>query len=407
MSKVKYIGVFGKRNTGKSSLINTITGQDVAIVSDIPGTTTDPVRKRMEIFGIGPVVIIDTAGIDDSGELGDQRVKRSKQIINQIDIAILLFTNNQLDRYEKELIRQFKEEDIPLILVHNQSDIIPLDSKLALEITEKYGIDVVEFSCNMLGEDRQKEAVEMLTSLIVKGLQTSFNSGLGLFEGLMQTNDLVLLVCPVDSEAPEGRLILPQVNAIRDILDRGGVSVVLQPEALGQYLSKCSTKPKLVVTDSQAFDKVSKIVPNDIPLTGFSPLLARSKGFFEHYLNGTPKIDNLKDGDRVLILESCSHHSSCEDIGRVKIPMLLQKKTGKKLEWDVVAGLDEIPRKIKDYSIVIQCGGCMITNRQLFSRLKPALTAGLPVTNYGMTLAYCMGIYSRAIKPLINRSVTL
>ena len=402
MSKVKFIGVFGKRNTGKSSLINTITGQDVAIVSHTPGTTTDPVRKRMEIFGVGPVVIIDTAGIDDDSELGVLRVEKSKQIINQIDIAILLFTNNQLDNYEKDLIKQFKDEDIPLILVHNQSDIIPLDRKLALEITERYGIDVIEFSCCMLGEDEQREAVEMLTSFIVKELQNSYNVGTALFEGLVEANDLVVLVCPVDSEAPEGRIILPQVNAIRDILDRGGVSVVLQPEALEEYLRRCSTKPKLVVTDSQAFETVSKIVPNEIPLTGFSPLLARSKGFFEHYLNGTPKIDELKDGDRVLILESCSHHSSCDDIGRVKIPRLIQKRTGKKLEWDVVAGLDNIPRDIKDYSIVIQCGGCMITNRQLLSRLKPALKAGVPVTNYGMTLAYCMGIYSRAVAPLIN-----
>lgn len=402
MSKVKFIGVFGKRNTGKSSLINTVTGQDVAIVSHTPGTTTDPVRKRMEIFGVGPVVIIDTAGIDDDSELGALRVEKSKQIINQIDIAILLFTNNQLDNYEKDLIKQFKDEDIPLILVHNQSDIIPLDRKLALEITERYGIDVIEFSCCMLGEDEQREAVEMLTSFIVKELQSSYNVGTALFEGLVEANDLVVLVCPVDSEAPEGRIILPQVNAIRDILDRGGVSVVLQPEALEEYLRRCSTKPKLVVTDSQAFETVSKIVPNEIPLTGFSPLLARSKGFFEHYLNGTPKIDELKDGDRVLILESCSHHSSCDDIGRVKIPRLIQKRTGKKLEWDVVAGLDNIPRDIKDYSIVIQCGGCMITNRQLLSRLKPALKAGVPVTNYGMTLAYCMGIYSRAVAPLIN-----
>lgn len=402
MNKVKFIGVFGKRNTGKSSLINTISGQDVAIVSGTPGTTTDPVRKRMEIFGVGPVVLIDTAGIDDDSELGVQRVGKSMQVINQIDIAILLFTNNQMDKYENDLLKQFQEEEIPVILVHNQSDIIPLDTQLALELTEKSGYDVVEFSCSMLNDDEQKEAVEMLTSFIVKGLQGSKNSETTLFEGLMQENDHIVLVCPCDSEAPEGRLILPQVNAIRDILDRGGVSIVLQPAALEQYFLNCPIKPKLVVTDSQAFEYVSKVVPNNIPLTGFSPLLARSKGFFDYYLSGTPKIDDLKDGDRVLILESCSHHSSCDDIGRVKIPMLLQKKTGKKLEWDVVAGLDNIPRDIKDYSIVIQCGGCMITNRQLLSRLKPAIKAGLPVSNYGMTLAYCMGIYSRAIAPLLN-----
>jgi len=404
MSKVKFIGVFGKRNTGKSSLINTITGQDVAIVSGTPGTTTDPVRKRMEIFGVGPVVLIDTAGIDDDSELGIQRVGKSMQVINQIDLAILLFTNNEIGKYENDLLYQFKEEEIPVILLHNQSDIIALDTQVAMEITEKYGIDVVEFSCSMINEDEQKEAVEMLTSFIVKGLLGSVNAGITLFEGLMQENDLVVLVCPCDSEAPEGRLILPQVNAIRDILDKGGVSVVLQPAALKKYLMESSVKPVLVVTDSQAFEYVSSVVPDDIPLTGFSPLLARSKGFFEYYLNGTPKIDDLKDGDRLLILESCTHHSSCDDIGRVKIPKLLQKKTGKKLEWDVVAGLDNIPRNIMDYSIVIQCGGCMITNRQLLSRLKPAIKAGLPVTNYGMTLAYCMGIYERSIAPLRTKS---
>jgi len=402
MSKVKFIGVFGKRNTGKSSLINVITGQDVAIVSDIPGTTTDPVRKRMEIFGVGPVVLIDTAGIDDQGELGSQRVGKSKQIINQIDLAILLFTNNQLDKHEIDLLNRFREEELPVILLHNQSDIIPLDQQLALEITQKYGIDVVEFSCNILQEDEQKLAVEMLTSLIVKDLQGSATVGTALFEGLLEVNDLVVLVCPIDSEAPEGRIILPQVNAVRDVLDNGAVSVVLQPEALEEYLKKCTAKPKIVVTDSQAFETVSRIVPDDIALTGFSVLLARSKGFFDYYIKGTPKIDELKDGDRVLVLESCSHHSSCDDIGRVKIPRLIEKKTGKKLEWTVVAGLDNIPGEITDYAIVIQCGGCMITNRQLLARLKPAIRAGVPVTNYGMTLAYCMGIYNRAIAPFIN-----
>jgi len=402
MSKVKFIGVFGKRNTGKSSLINVITGQDVAIVSDIPGTTTDPVRKRMEIFGVGPVVIIDTAGIDDKGELGNQRVGKSKQIINQIDLAILLFTNNQLDKHEIDLLNRFKEEELPVILVHNQSDIIPLDQQLALEITQKYGIDVVEFSCNILEEDEQKLAVEMLTSLIVKDLQSSATVGTALFEGLLEVNDIVVLVCPIDSEAPEGRIILPQVNAVRDVLDNGAVSVVLQPEALEEYLNRCPAKPKIVVTDSQAFETVSRIVPDDIALTGFSVLLARSKGFFDYYIKGTPKIDELKDGDRVLVLESCSHHSSCDDIGRVKIPRLIEKKTGKKLEWTVVAGLDNIPGEITDFAIVIQCGGCMITNRQLLARLKPAILAGVPVTNYGMTLAYCMGIYNRAIAPFIN-----
>jgi len=403
MSTVKHIGVFGKRNSGKSSLINKLTGQEVAIVSDIPGTTTDPVRKRMEIFGIGPVVIIDTAGIDDEGELGKRRVQSSRKIIDQIDIALLLFTNNSLDKYEKELINTFRKEALPVILVHNQSDIIPLDKEVGLDISEKYGMDVIEFSCNIMDDEEQQDAVALLTSFIVKGLEGVVSSSSTILEGLVERGDNIVLVCPVDSEAPEGRLILPQVNAIRDVLDRDGNAIVLQPDNLKEYIENASVKPKLVVTDSQAFAKVSAVVPDDIPLTGFSLLLARSKGPFIHYLKGTKAIDDLKEGDRLLILESCSHHSTCDDIGRVKLPALISKKSGKRLEWDVVSGLDSLPVDIGKYALVIQCGGCMITNRQLMARLKPALQAGIPVSNYGMALAYCTGIYERATAPLISQ----
>lgn len=403
MSNVRYIGVFGKRNSGKSSLINKLTGQEIAIVSDIPGTTTDPVRKRMEIFGVGPVVIIDTAGIDDEGELGRRRVQSSRKIINQIDIALLLLTNNSLDKYEKELIEAFSKEDIPVILVHNQSDIIPLDADFARSLDKKFGYDLVEFSCNLLDEGEQEILVQKLTSYIVKALKSVSYSPSTILDGLVGKDDHIVLVCPVDSEAPEGRLILPQVNAIRDVLDNGGIAIVLQPENLGDYLKTASVKPRLVVTDSQAFKAVSEIVPEDIPLTGFSLLLARSKGPFKKYLEGTKEIDNLKEGSRLLILESCSHHSNCEDIGRVKLPALISRRCGKKVEWDVVSGLDSLPSDIKNYSMVIQCGGCMITGRQLVSRLKPAIEAGIPVSNYGMALAYCTGIFDRAIAPLIEK----
>ncbi|EKD31813.1 MAG: hypothetical protein ACD_77C00245G0007 [uncultured bacterium] len=399
MNKAKFVGVFGRRNSGKSSLINTLSGEQVAIVSETPGTTTDPVKKRMEIFGVGPCVFIDTAGIDDSGDLGTQRVAKTRQIIDTIDLAILLYTNNELGHFELELLNSFKKNNIPVIIVHNQSDIIPMDKELALEITAKHQIDIIEFSCGMLDEAAQKEAVEQLTSLIVKGLTQSPFAERGLFEGLVETDDIVVLVTPIDSEAPEGRIILPQVNAIRDVLDRGGVSVVLQPAAIENYFKNNNKKIKIVVTDSQAFEFVNQAVPKDIPLTGFSVLLARSKADFENYLKGTPKIDELKDGDRILILESCSHHSSCDDIGRVKIPKLLLKRTGKKIEWDVVAGLDKIPLPIESYALVVQCGGCMITQRQLMMRLNPAVKKSVPVTNYGMTLAWCMGIYERAIAP--------
>lgn len=403
MSKVKNIGVFGRRNSGKSSLINTICGQDIAIVSDTPGTTTDPVKKRMEIFGIGPVNFIDTAGIDDEGELGQQRVARTKRVISQIDLALLLFTDNTFEKFEKDLVSKFIKEEIPFILIHNQSDIISLDVAKADELRERYKSDLLEFSCSMLNDEDQERAVAELTSLIVKNINSSAILEKGMFEDLVVAGDLVVLVCPIDSEAPEGRLILPQVNAIRDLLDRNCIPVVVQPSELKSFLERSSILPKLVVTDSQAFDKVSEIVPKEIPLTGFSVILARCKGDFESYLKGTPAIDTLKNGDRVLVLESCSHHSTCDDIGRVKLPRLLKKRTGVNLEFDVVAGLDEIPMSIENYSIVIQCGGCMITHRQLHNRLKPAITAGIPVSNYGMSLAYCMGIYERAVKIFISK----
>jgi len=400
MSKVRHIGVFGRRNTGKSSLINILVGQDVAIVSNVPGTTTDPVRKRMEINGIGPVVFIDTAGIDDSGVLGEQRVEKTKSVIKIIDLAILIFTNNQIEKYELDLISSFREEGIPFIMLHNQSDIVPLDPELALDLSEKENIDVLEFSCSLLDEDDQNKAIDTLISMIVFELQKSEAVSKTILEGLVEKGDHIVLVCPIDSEAPEGRLILPQVNAIRDALDRKAVAIVIQPEQLGDYLKYLSVKPKLVVTDSQVFEMVSKIVPEDIPLTGFSLLLARVKGAFQYYLDGIYNIDNLKDGDKILILESFTHHATCDDIGRVKIPNLLKKKSGKQLTFDIVVGLDTLPEDICSYSMVIQCGGCMITDRQLQSRLRPAIKAGIPVANYGMVIAYCTGIYNRAIEPL-------
>lgn len=402
MSKAKYIGVFGRRNSGKSSLINVISGQEVAIVSNTPGTTTDPVKKRMEIPDIGPVVLIDTAGIDDVGELGLQRVTKTKEIISQIDLALLLFTNNEFGKFEVSLIKSFQEQEIPFIIVHNQSDIIPLESGVAIELGEKFKADIVEFSCSLLDEEEQKEMVSFLISLMAKSLEHSPFAPKTLFEGLVSKGDVIVLVCPIDSEAPQGRLILPQVNAIRDLLDKDAIAVVLQPANLKEYLSSSGNSVKLVVTDSQVFDIVAKDVPTHIPLTGFSVLLARSKGCFQNYLKGTPFIDSLDEGDRVLLLESCSHHSSCEDIGRVKIPRMLAKRTGKIILWDIVAGLDPLPANLSEYKLVIQCGGCMITNRQLAARLRKAISLDIPVTNYGMTLAWCMGIFPRATEMFTN-----
>ncbi len=395
------IGVFGKRNVGKSTIVNLLLGQDFAIVSDTPGTTTDPVKKRIEIFGIGPCQIIDTAGIDDSGEIGMKRVQKTKEIISHIDIALLLFTANNFSKGEKDLLKELNTLKIPTILVHNQSDIIPMDKSVMTRLKEKYGLDIIEFSSNIIDQQKQNEMVKKLISLIVRASKESILVEKPIFDGLVREGDNVILICPVDSEAPTGRLILPQVMAIRDLLDKKAVAIVLLPSALQNHLSN-NIKPDLVVTDSQVLDQVSAILPDEIPLTSFSMLLARSKGCFNYYIDGTPTISKLKDGDRILILESCTHHASCEDIGRVKLPNLFRKYTGKKLDFDVVAGFDNIKRNISDYALVAQCGGCMITSRQLYSRLYPAIEKNIPVTNYGMAIAYMLGHFDKTkLKPNI------
>lgn len=396
------IGFFGKRNTGKSSIVNLLLGQDFSIVSDTPGTTTDPVKKRMEIFGVGPCQLIDTAGVDDLGELGLMRVEKSFNIISQVDVGILVFNDNFLSKEDRQIIEALRKLSVPVIAVHNKSEIVPLDSAVAEEINSMYGIDVVEFSTRIPNEQEQNEAKELLLAFIVKAASSSEFKEKDMFEGLVKRGDRVLLICPIDSEAPTGRLILPQVNAIRSLLDKFVQVTVVQPESLPEIFT-CgnSNKFDLVVTDSQVFKEVSPMIPQEIPFTSFSMLLARSKGCFEKYIEGTPMISSLKDGDRVLILESCTHHSSCEDIGRVKLPALFRKFTGKDLLFDVVAGLDAIRRDIHEYAIVAQCGGCMITPRQLYSRLFPAIDSGIPVTNYGMAISYMNGIFDRAVKPLL------
>ena len=392
---VKHIGIFGRRNAGKSSLINLLLGQNFAIVSPQAGTTTDPVKKRMEIPDLGPVQLIDTAGIDDEGEVGAMRVGKSLKLVEEVDLALLLFTGNCFGKLEKDLLERFKEFDVPVVVVHNQSDIVPLDCGVAGDLTNIYGCDVVEFSCNMEDEQQQKEAVDMLVSFMLKGLLASPNAERTIMQGLVEPGDNIVLVCPIDSEAPAGRLILPQVMAIRDILDNGGIATVLQPEQLEGYLR--NGNPKMVVTDSQVFRQVSQVVPAEIPLTSFSVLMARAKGPFEEYLKGAAAIDTLKEGDKVLVLESCTHHTSCEDIGRVKIPAMLQKRCGAPLHFTFVSGLDELPSadQLRTYSLCLQCGGCMVTRRQLTNRLRRVIAAGVPVTNYGMGIAYLTGIFNR------------
>jgi [FeFe] hydrogenase H-cluster maturation GTPase HydF len=391
-----HIGIYGRRNNGKSSFINCLAGQDIAIVSDHAGTTTDPVKKSFEITGFGPVILVDTAGIDDTGEIGHKRVERTIRTLDTVDLAFLLVTQNTWGDSEEELVNQFNEKDIPYIIVHNKSDIEKPSGEFIKSLNHLASAPFVEFSCV------DKRNYESLISTIKTTVPESSWNVRTLLGDLINYGDIVLLITPIDVEAPAGRLILPQVQAIRDILDNDAVAVILKEREVDAFLRKTGIKPALAVTDSQVFSKADASIPHDIPLTSFSVMLARFKGVFDKYLEGTPKISELKDGDRVLLLESCTHHVSCEDIGRVKIPRWLSSFTGKKLEFDVVAGLDLLSRPVTDYALVIQCGGCMITRKQLLNRLRPALNAGVPVTNYGMAIAYLQGIYKRAVAPFIK-----
>lgn len=391
-----HIGIYGRRNNGKSSLINCLAGQNIAIVSDHAGTTTDPVKKSFEITGFGPVILVDTAGIDDSGDLGQKRVDRTIRTLDIIDLALLVVTNNSWGEYDDELIKKFRDQNLPFIVIHSKSDIEEPTVDFKDKISSITGTSLFEFS------SIDKRNYEELINLIRITIPEHSYKTPTLLGDLISYGDIVILITPIDIEAPAGRLILPQVQAIRDILDNEAVAIVLKEREVDAFLKKTKIKPALAITDSQVFVKADASIPHDIPLTSFSIMLARFKGDFDNYLKGTPKISELKDGDRILLLESCTHHVSCDDIGRTKIPRWITSFTGKKIEYDVVAGLDILPRPITDYSLVIQCGGCMITRKQLHNRLRTAIKSGVPVTNYGMAIAYVQGIYNRAIAPFIK-----
>jgi len=394
-----HIGIYGRRNNGKSSLINCLAGQDIAIVSDHAGTTTDPVKKSFEITGFGPVIFVDTAGIDDSGDLGNKRVERTLRTIKIIDLAILLVIDNFWGDYEDELVNIFKEHDVPYIIIHSKSDIQEPTARFKDKIKKLTGL--IPFDFSVVDRRNYEELIDKIRDTIP---EHSWKTPT-LLDDLISYGDIVLLITPIDVEAPAGRLILPQVQAIRNILDNEAVAIVLKEREVDAFLKRTKIKPALAITDSQVFVKADASIPPDIPLTSFSIMLARFKGDFDNYLKGTPAISALKDGDRVLLLESCTHHVSCDDIGRIKIPRWITNFTGKSIKYDVVAGLDILPRPITDYSLVIQCGGCMITGRQLHNRLQAAINAGVPVTNYGMAIAYTQGIYNRAIAPFVKGAI--
>lgn len=385
-----HIAIVGRRNSGKSSLINVLTGQKVAIVSDVPGTTTDPVKRSYEIPGFASVVFIDTAGIDDTGELGRQRIAKTTEILPQSDFILLLITENRFEAMEENLVRQIQNLHIPFLILHNKSDILSLHPDVKNTLESRYKTQVIDFCC------RRPENISELFEAIRKLKQISTSPSL--LGKIIRPRDILLLVTPIDSEVPVGRLILPQVQMIRDILDNHSVSIVLQPEEISSFLLTTGIRPRLVITDSQVFKKVAEQIPANIPLTSFSIVLAHRKGYFQEYIKGTRTIDSLQDGDTILLLESCSHHTTCEDIGRVKIPALLKKYTGKQLNFEFIPALDLLEKSPSAYALVIQCGGCMVTSQQLQTRLRPFIESGIPVSNYGMTLAFLNGIFERSIQ---------
>ncbi|MEE3398638.1 MAG: [FeFe] hydrogenase H-cluster maturation GTPase HydF [Eubacterium sp.] len=385
------ISFFGKRNAGKSSLVNAVTNQQLAVVSDTLGTTTDPVQKAMELLPLGPVLITDTPGFDDSGKLGELRVKRTKQILNKTDIAILVTdATRQQDVTELELLRIFEEKSIPFIIAKNKSDLlgeVPVNEDGAgnviyVSATEKTGIE---------------ELKERIGHLI-----PSDGNGLRLVGDIIEPGKLVVLVIPIDKAAPKGRLILPQQQAIRDILDVGAFAITTRDTELADLLEKLRASgqnPDLVITDSQAFEKVNKIVPKGIELTSFSILMARYKGFLDTAVKGARAIDELSDGDKILISEGCTHHRQCGDIGTVKLPKWLSERTGKNLVIETTSGAD-FPDSLEEYKLVIHCGGCMLSAREMVYRMKCAEDMNVPFTNYGIAIAYMKGILDRTIAPI-------
>jgi [FeFe] hydrogenase H-cluster maturation GTPase HydF len=384
-----HIGIYGRRNVGKSTLTNDLTGQQTAIVSDTPGTTTDPVKKSVELTGFGPVILIDTAGIDDHGELGKKRIEKTTETIKIIDLAILVIASNTFGEAEKLLIADFNRYDIPFIAIHNKEDLQPL--------TESTKEELGKFHPACIISHRSGSPANAIISSIKNAIPSSAYTLPSMLGKIISPGDTIVMITPIDSSAPEGRMILPQVQAIRDALDNDAVCVVMKENQIESFFKKNTIRPRLVVTDSQAFAMVSKAIPEDIPLTSFSILLANFKGDFDAYLEGTPHLSKLQKGDRVLILESCTHHVSCDDIGRIKLPAWINKFTGLTLDYEIVAGLSPIPTK--QYAMVIQCGGCMITRKQLIGRLKPFRECNIPISNYGMTIAYINGIFERAVKP--------
>jgi [FeFe] hydrogenase H-cluster maturation GTPase HydF len=378
-----HIAFFGRRNTGKSSLVNAVTGQNLALVSEVKGTTTDPVYKAMELLPLGPVVIIDTPGFDDVGELGGMRVQRAKQVLNKSDAAVLVIEGERLLPDEREIVEIFKERGIAYVVARNKCDLldnIPEGSEI-LPVSAKTGFNINPLKEKIAAIAMPQEPEKKLVADLISPL------------------DLIVLVIPIDKAAPKGRLILPQQQVIRDILESGGAAVSVRESELERTLANLGKKPALVITDSQAFAQVSAVVPEDIPLTSFSILFARYKGFLASSIKGAAELDYLRDGDKILICEGCTHHRQCDDIGTVKLPRWIKDHAAKEPEFSFCSG-GEYPQDLSAYKLIIHCGACMLNEREVQYRRKQAEEQNVPFTNYGITIAHIQGILARSVAML-------
>ena len=402
-----HIGFFGRRNAGKSSIVNKVTGQELAVVSDVKGTTTDPVSKAMELLPMGPVVIIDTPGIDDEGHLGELRVRKAKQILNRVDVAVLV-VDATLGKtsVDEELIHIFKEKEIPYLVIYNKSDLLPENRKISEDSPEKkeglshekpdQKADTITQEPFIYASAATGQNIYELKEKIAS-LAVTDDLKLRLAGDLLEPSDFAVLVVPIDKAAPKGRLILPQQQTIRDVLEAGAAAIVIKENELSNTLKTLGKSPKIVITDSQVFAKVSKETPKDIWLTSFSILFARFKGNLKTAAAGAAAIDRLKDGDKILISEGCTHHRQCDDIGTVKLPRWIRNYTGKDLEFEYSSGRD-FPEDVTKYNLIVHCGGCMLNEREMRYRQKCALDQEIPITNYGIAIAYMQGILKRCVE---------
>ncbi len=386
-----HIGIFGRRNVGKSHIINSLTNQNISIVSEVAGTTTDPVEKSMELLPLGPVLFVDTAGVDDEGALGEMRIQKTRKIFDRIDIAVIVTEHAGWGNFEKQLLEEFQKRDVPVIVVFNKSDIADYDDN-KIEEVKNSGIDFVVVSA------KTRSGMSDLKQKLIELAPEEYMNTPAIASDLIPAGELAILVVPIDMEAPKGRIILPQVQTIRNLLDNNSMSMIVKESELKQALERLNKPPHIVITDSQAFAEVSAIVPPEVMLTSFSILFARFKGELTEFVKGTIAIDSLKPGDKVLVCESCTHHPIGDDIGRVKIPAWLKKYVGGELDFKHYSGHD-FPDDIGDYKLIIHCGACMTNRKEVLSRIVRAREAGVSITNYGLTIAYALGIFERALEP--------